>query len=891
MRSDREPSARRYRRFFGADPTRDADEELAFHLAMRIDEFKRAGLNDQQAEEAAMNRFGDYSAIQSEMHEIDTRLHARRRRDWNLDALRQDLRFATRTLLAQPAYTLAVALTMALGIGANTAVFSVAYGVILRPLPFRDANRLVRLWSRNDARHLEFFSVSPADYKDWRAQSQAFVAMAAYERQHDATLMLGTSPQSVLTTRVTPDLFSLLGTGASRGRTLLPADAARDAQAVAVVSYDLWLTTFGADNALLGRPIELDGRRYTVVGVMPEHFALPGSPARIWTALSLDDASDVHSNRYLRVLGRLAPGKSFDAARTEMDVIAARLARQFPADDAAWTVNMVSVPETMIGTQFRRAVLTLLAVVAFVLLIACANATNLQLARAAVREREMAVRAALGASGGRLVLQLLTETTLVTGLAAILGVALAYGGLVLLKMVGTTTVPRLDEVTIDGPVLAFAAVVALGSALLAGILPALRASRPALVETLKQGGRSAGRGVVAAGVRAALVVAEVSLSLVLLVGAGLLLRSFAKLQSVDVGFSARNVAVVPVRLPDSAYAEPARSGAFHEELLTRVGRLPGVVSVAAVSSAPFAGVNPGMPFLPEGEQAVGSQVPGADYRIVSAGYFRTIGIPLLHGRDIATTDRAGAPGVVVISRTLAQRHWPTRDPIGQRIRIGDLVRGPLLTIVGVVDDAHYGQLEDPEIRPMFYLSAHAQSPREMALVARLSGPDVGPLTTAMRDVISSLDRRLPAPAVLKLEDLLGQATATRRFAMVLFAVFAGVALLLATVGLYSVLAYLVRQRTLELGIRVALGAPRSAIVRSVVGAGVRLVVIGLVIGLIAAAGLTRMMSALLFGVDPIDPVTFAAIAALLLATGVAASMVPAIRATRADPMLAMRGDG
>lgn len=490
---------RRYRRFWGADPARDVDEELAFHIEMRVDELRRAGTTEARAREATMQRFGNITQVRDECEELShERVRIKRRAD-QLDALRQDLRFAMRTFAANRAFTFIAALTMAIGIGANTAVFSVAYGVLLRPLPYRDADALVRLWTKNVSRGLEFFSISPADFADWRSTSSAFAAMAAFERQHDATLVrrgASGSPESVEATGVMPEVFPLLGTSALRGRPLVADDARPGAPPVAVVSHDLWNARFGADSSLLGSEVTLDGKPVTIVGVMPPRFSIPGTPAQLWTPLSLADASTDHSNRYLRVLARLAPNTTLESAQAQIDVVAARLSREYPATNGQWSVNMMSVPEMIVGRQFRRAVLVLLGVVAFVLLIACANAANLQLARAAARQREIALRAALGATRGRITRQLLTESILLGTIAGAAGLMLAYGGVALLRKVGDTTVPRLEDVRIDAPVLAFTALVALGSGVLFGLLPAFRASRPDPAEALKAGSRGTGTGAI-----------------------------------------------------------------------------------------------------------------------------------------------------------------------------------------------------------------------------------------------------------------------------------------------------------------------------------------------------------------------------------------------------------
>jgi predicted permease len=878
-----DPPRRRYKRFRGTDPQRDADEEIAFHLAMRVEEYERLGHGRARAEEEAMERFGNLADVRAELGELGRQRAARRRRSWRWEAIRQDARIAFRTLATQRAFSIVVALTLALGIGANTAVFSVAYGVLLRPLPYRDADALVRLWSKNATRGVEFLAVSPADYADWRAQNDVFSAMGAFRRQRTVTLLRGGEREALDVAAVTPDVFTVLGTTARMGRTILADDAQPDAPAIAVMSYDTWTTRFGGDSAIVGRTITLDDARFTVVGVMPPRFLVPGTPAEIWTPLSLAGASPDHSMHELRVLARLRPSVDLARAQAQLDLIAGRIAQAHPETNTGWTVNAVSLPEWIVGREFRRAVVVLVGVVVFVLLIACANAANLQLARATARRKEIALRAALGASRGRLAGQLLTESAVLGLVAGVGGLVLSYGGLALLRLVGTTAVPRLDEVRIDAPALAFTVVIALGSGLLFGLVPALQASRTDVGEVVKEGGRSAGHGGTGERIRSALVVAEVTLSLVLLIGAGLLMRSFLRLQTVDIGFDPRGVVVAPIPLPPPSPSDSTRLRTFTDALLEQLAATPGVIGAAAVSNAPFAGGNPGMLFA-RADQPVppGGQPPDADYRVITPGYLQTLRIPLRRGRDIAATDQAGAPNVVLISETMARRYWPAGDALGARIRTGDLATGREHTIVGIVADVRYQSLEEPEIRPMVYFPASQRRGGGYAVVARAGDPSA--VAGVLRRIVGSLDAQLPPPSVASMEDLLGTAMATRRFALVLFGTFAATALVLAAVGIYGVMSYLVRERTHELGIRVALGAPRSTLLASVVGRAIRLTVTGITLGLLGAWMLTRLLDRLLFGVSATDPMTYAGIAAVFTIVADVASLIPARRETMADPM-------
>jgi predicted permease len=880
---------RRYRRFFGADPRRDVDDELAFHIAMRVEEFRRMGMSAAEAEAAALARFGNFGGVRDECHELGRRRATRTQRALWLDALRQDVRYAVRSLAGNRGFAAMVVMTLALGIGATTAVFSVAYGVLLRPLPYRDADALVRLWSRNAERGLEFFSVSPADYVVWRAASQSFVAMAAFERQRDATVIRRAEPQSVEVAAVTPDIFPLLGVAALRGRSLVADDARDGAPPVAVLSHDLWAARFGSDDELVGGDLLIDGQRHTVVGVMPPRFAVPGTSAEIWRPLSLSGVSTDHANRYLRILARLKPGVSAEKARRELDVVAANIGRELPATNRSWSVNILSIPEWIVGTQFRRAVVALLGVVGFVLLIACANAANLQLARAAARRREIAVRAALGATRGRITGQLLAESVLLGLVAGVIGIGLARAGIDVLRAVGTETVPRLADVRLDGPVLAFTAGIALGTGILFGLLPALGATRADVSEVLTTGGRGQGQSLPGRWIRAALVVGQIALSLILLIGAGLLMRSFMRIQELDLGFDPTNIAAARVQLPDESYGDVGRTSAFITALVERARRLPGVSEAAAVSSPPFAGPNTGNVFVREDRPLPDRQhAPDADWRIVTPGYLRTIGIRLLRGRDFSTLDHSEAPGTILVSQATADRYWPGEDPIGRRIRVGDIVNGPTFTIVGVVGDARYIDRTAVDVRPMIYFSALARHARNMTLLVR--GTSGGVVSApAIRAVVASLDPALPPPAIASFETQVGNALATPRFAAVLFGIFAGTALLLAAIGVYGVMAYLVRRRTHEFGLRSALGASTRQLVLSVIGGALRLTAAGVAIGLFGAWILTQSIASLLFGVSPTDPVTFVSIALTLALVGLVASVLPARRAARADPLVALRG--
>jgi putative ABC transport system permease protein len=681
-----------------------------------------------------------------------------------------------------------------------------------------------------------------------------------------------------------------LGVSTPLGRTLVFDDAKPGATPAAVLDHEVWVTRFGADSSVLGRNIVLDGEPSTIVGVMPERFAVPGNPAQIWTPLDLSSKLADRGRRELRVLGRLHAGVTVEHARVAMETTAARLAQRYPDTNRDWSVNLVSVPEMVVGKSFRESLVLLQGAVVLVLLIACANAANLLLARAATRRKEIAIRTSLGAAHWRIIGQLLTESALLAAVAGAAGLGLAAVGVAVLKAFGSANVPRLSEVHIDGSVLAFTAVIALLSGVLFGLAPAWQLARARPQESLNAVPRGSGPGATGGKLRAILVVAEVMLSLVLLIGAGLLLRSFARLQQVELGFDSKQLLVAPLPLPTARYDTPDKARAFYDAALERVRGMPGVIAAAAVNSAPFAGVNSGLVFTPAGspppERGPG---PDADYRVISPGYLETMKIPLVRGRRLSRQDMPGSPPAVLINQTMARRFWPGRDPIGQRLDVGGVTDTPV-TIVGVVGDARYQSLETPEPRPMIYLAmGQTQEETGFDLVLRSNAAPTE-LSAVLRDVLRALDPSLPVPLTIGMDEILSDAFASRRFALALFGVFAGVAVLLAAVGVYGVMSYVVRQRTQELGIRVALGASRSALVGMVLVETMRLVLVGVLAGLAGAWLLTRLLSGLLFGIAPTDPPTFWGLAGLLVCLAVVAGLVPAYRAARVDPMAALRAE-
>jgi predicted permease len=795
------------------------------------------------------------------------------------DVLR-DSHYAVRGLRARPGFTMAVVVTLALGVGATTALFSVVYGTLLTPLPFPDAERLVRIWANNPARGVPFFSVSGPDYLDWKASARAFAGLGAYDRQRGVALRTGAEPVEIMASRVTGDLFPLLGASPILGRMFGADDDV-------VLSHGLWQREFGADPAVLGRVVSIDGEPHTVVGVMPRAFSIPTNPAELWLPLALS-GSDDRGNRYLRVVGRLAPGATLEAAAAELSALAARLGQSFPATNAGWSVNTLTVNETVVGESFRRGSLLLLAASGLVLLIACANVASLLLDRAVRRRRETAVRAALGAGRGRLARQLVSEGVILALLGGAAGVLLAFWGTELLRAIGPAGVPRLEEIDVNPAVLGFAALASLGTGVLFGLVPLMDAWRPDLHAALLSGARTVGGGRRAERARALLVVGETGLALGLAVAATLVARSFDRLSAVALGFEARPVTTVRLALPSVRYPEPEQRSAFYRALLERVRAFPGVDAAAAVSSAPFGGPNSANVFgLVERPPASRDQAPDADVRVVTPEYFRTMGIRLLAGRPFSDADGADAPLVAVVSRTAAERFWPGGGPVGHQIRVADPISGPIYTVVGVVDDARYQTLEAPDVRPMLYAVHPQNASFSMTLVIRTAGaPDA--LADPVRAAVRELDPGLPVASMVGLDALVDDAFAERRFTVLLFSLFAALAVALTAIGTYATMSHWVTQRNREIGIRLALGGSRPAVIRLVVWRGMALAGAGVGLGLVGAWAATGRLAALLYRTSPREPATFAAAALAVAAIAFAACYVPARRAARLDPMETLR---
>jgi predicted permease len=881
----------------GLTPEREAEivEELSQHLEDRYEQSLASGATEEAARRAALQELKEGDLLGREVRRAE-RPAARETLTPGSPARRsmfkdiwQDLRYGLRALRKRPGFTAVAVITLALGIGANTAIFSVVNTILLRPLPYKDPDRLVMVWEDATKHGYPRDTPAAANFVDWREQNKVFEGMAAVADQSFNLTGVG-DPERLDGKRVSANLFGLLGVEPVLGRGFLPEEDAPGAGRVAVLSHGLWQRRFGADPAVVGRALDLNGQSYTVVGVMPPAFQFPSPDVQLWVPIAFTQQQAAsRGNHYLQVVARLKPGVGVEQAQAEMSTIASRLQQQYPEQNTDLGAAVVPLHEQVVG-DIRPALLILLGAVGFVLLVACANVANLLLARAAARQKEIALRVALGASRARLVRQFLTESLLLAALGGVVGLLLALWGVNLLKAFVPDSISQVKAIAVDVKVLGFTLLVSLFTGFVFGLAPATQASNFNLSETLKEGGRdaiSSGRGK---RIRSALVVAEVAVSLVLLVGAGLLINSFLRLRSVEPGFRADNLLTMGVVLPAQKYPDHARRAAFYDELLRRVEAVPGVKSAAVTNWIPLVKQGDSTSITVEGRPA---PEPGKELiavtRVVSPDYFKTMGIQLSRGRAFdASQDRADSPGAVVVSETAARRYWPGEDAVGKRLSIGNPENpDDWLTVVGVANDVRQFQL-DADPKPQMYLT-YAQAgffvPRNLVV-----STSVEPLSVAVavRNAVWGIDRDQPVSNVRTMEDVLSDSIARQRFSMLLLGIFAAVALLLAAVGLYGVMTYAVAQRTREIGVRMALGAQAGDVLKLVVAHGLKLALAGVALGLVAAFVLTRLMSSLLFGVSPTDPATLATISLVLVAVALLASYIPARRATKVDPLIALR---
>ncbi|HSE36685.1 MAG TPA: ABC transporter permease [Blastocatellia bacterium] len=817
---------------------------------------------------------------------------------------RQDLQFGVRMLRKQPGFTLLATLTLALGIGANTAIFSVVNGVLLKPLPYPDPDRLVMLWERNPQKGMAQELVTPPNFDDWQAQQSVFEHLAFWTSNTDFNLVQAEGTEKIRASYVSSELFPALGVQPLQGRGFLPEEDHQGSSRVAVISYDFWQRRLGGTAEVFGQTVTLDTfgkREYTIVGVMPLGFQFPGK-SEIWLPAGWNaigrDRRGVH---WLSVLARLKAGVTLERARAEMNSIQSRIEAQFPNLNLGSEVSIVPLLEQTVGQKLQTALWILWGVIGAVLLIACANVANLTLARASARQREIVIRLALGASRWQVVRQLLTESSLLALAGGFCGLLLAVAGIAALKTITADQVPRLQDVRLDRWALGFTLLVSLVTSVLCGLAPALEATKQNLNEALKQG-TTATTGSRRNRLRSGLVIAEVALSLLLLIAAGLMLKSFARLASLDRGFRADHLLVAKLDFSISGYttwmrATTTRPQVTLRALIERLQTHDGVQSVAAVSALSRSEEPPRQGMVLERGQP--TETPRANFMGITPDYFRAMGIELLSGRSFSEHDAFEAPSVVIINQTLARRYYPNDDPVGKRLAMEGRTPGqpvgprpapasPWSEIVGVVSDTRKLNLS-AETVPEVYVPYWQYPMQTPELLVRTDVPLAGALAT-LRNEIKTLDTNIPAPDIQTMDAMLADVVAQPRFQTTLLTLFGFVALLLSAVGIYSVVAYSVTQRAHEIGIRIALGAGPKDVIKLVVGRGMLLVLVGLVIGISSAFALTSLMSVLLFAVSPTDPLTFAGIPILLVGVALVACLVPARRATRVDPMIALRSE-
>jgi predicted permease len=860
----------------------ELEEELRFHLEKEVEQNMARGMNAEEARLAALRSFGGVDRVKEESRDV--------RGVRFLEELGQDLRYGARMLVKNPGFTVVAVITLALGIGANTAIFSVVNAVLLRPLPFENPDELVMIWQTDPQRGTFQDLVSPLNLHDWQQQSHTFAQIAAFNPRGFSLTGTG-EPEQLPGTFVSVELFPMLGANPLLGRNFLPDEGRPGGNRTVIISYALWQRRFGGDPTLVGKSLTLNGAIYTVVGIMPAKFQFPIQGqfpipvSELWAPLAIDPAQVTRGDRDWFTIGRLQPGVSIEEAQAEMATIAQRLAEQYPDFNRGVGVHIVGYHQQLTG-NLRAALLILLGAVVFVLLIACANVANLMLARAATRQRELAIRTALGAGRSRLMRQLLTESVLLSLLGGTLGLALALWNFDAIVAALPAHMPRASEIKVDRQVLVFTFAVAVMTGVIFGLVPALQASSLNLNDALKESGGKGTGGVVRHRVRSLLVVTEVALAVVLLAGAGLLIRSFHRLQQVNAGFNPENVLSVPFVLPQNRYPDGNTRVAFINRITEKLKALPGVKAVGVVNTLPLSSEYSSASFIVERQTVSPEGRNVANMRAATPDYFRTMSIPIVKGRGFTDQDHFDAPTVVIINEQFARLYFPNEDPIGKRVISPASSDGIPMTIVGVAGDVRNDGPED-EPKPEFYYSYFQNRLSAMVMAIRTS-VEPASLIPAVRREMWSEDKDLPLANISTLEQLLSKTTAQRRFNLLLLGLYSGLALILAVVGIYGVVSYAVSQRTHEIGVRMALGAQQGDVRKLVIRQGMIPVVAGIAIGLSGALALTRLMKSLLFGVSATDPLTFVGLSLLLIVVALVACWIPARRATKVEPLLALR---
>ena len=852
----------------------ELNEELRYHLERQIEVNTAAGMSVEEARYAALRA----------MHGLDQRKEECRdmRRVRLIEDLWQDFRFSLRSLLKRPGFTAIALLALALGIGANTAIFSLVNAVILQPLPYRDPDRLISVYgTRNRSTQ---GSVGPTDFLDYRSQNKTFEQFAASGSMMLPMNLTGSGePERLNASIITGNYFDTFGVRPALGRGFSLENEKTGQDHVTVLSHAFWQTRFGGDPNIVNKTINLDGKAYEVLGVMPAEVVLP-QPAQLWVPINFDADPEMkmRNARFLRGIGRLKEGVTLDQAQTDTDLIAAQLEQQYPDSNTGWSLRLIPLREILVGGS-RTMLFILFGAVGFVLLLACANVANLLLVRAAARQKEIAMRTALGASRLRIIRQMITESLLLAIFGGALGALLAVAGVKLLVSLGEDNIPRTANVKIDATVLAFTLLISLATGLLFGLAPAIRTMKENLVDALKDGIRGGSEATVKNRTRSLLVVFESAIAVMLLIAAGLLIRSLVALQNVDPGFDPNNVLTLRVDLPRQKYNTPEKASNFFEQLETRVAGLPGVEAVGLITDLPLSGEARDMPYRVEGRPAT-SDIAFVDFRRVNKNYFSAMRIPLRRGRNFTEQEVRQSDKAIVVSQAFVDSVFPNEEALGKRLIIWSGIRNEPYEIIGIVGDTRYQSLQGEPSATMYVPT------RELLfvnLVIRTQGDPLS-LVGGVRKEVNALDPDQPIAAIRPMTEWVAMSAAGARYRTTLLGLFALLAMILAATGIYGVMSYSVAQRTQEIGVRMALGARPLDVLKLVVRQGMMLALIGVVVGLAGALALTRVMSSLLFGVTERDPITFVAVAALLIVVAFIACFVPAHRATRVDPLIALR---